>query len=103
VAWFTYSPAVVDTGVGLQLTQFGHAIFSSPLMWLFVLAPLELVMLLSFSINRLSAGTALTVFLRRQSPVTSISHHPEQLLDTIAPNRCNDGKLGKMRADGIDH
>ena len=35
---------------------------ASPLMWLFVLAPLGLVMLLSFGINRLSAGTALTVF-----------------------------------------
>ena len=31
-------------------------------MWLFVLAPLGLVMLLSFGINRLSAGTALTLF-----------------------------------------
>jgi uncharacterized protein len=62
VAWFTYSAAVVDTGAGLQLTQFGHAIFASPLMWLFALAPLGLVMLLSFGINRLSAGTALTVF-----------------------------------------
>src|ERR1700751_5187368 len=62
VAWFTYSAAVVDTGAGLQLTQFGHAIFASPLMWLFVLAPLGLVMLLSFGINRLSAGPALTVF-----------------------------------------
>jgi uncharacterized protein len=30
VAWFTYSAAVVDTGAGLQLTQFGHAIFASP-------------------------------------------------------------------------
>jgi FtsH-binding integral membrane protein len=62
VAWFTYSAAVVDTGAGLQLTEFGHAIFASPLMWLFVLAPLGLVMLLSLGINRLSAGTALTVF-----------------------------------------
>ena len=62
VAWFTYSAAVVDTGAGLQLTEFGHAIFASPLMWLFVLAPLGLVMLLSFGINRLSARTALTVF-----------------------------------------
>src|SRR6201987_5772417 len=62
VAWFAYSAAVVDTGAGLQLTQFGHAIFATPLMWLFVLAPLGLVMLLSFGINRLSAGTALTVF-----------------------------------------
>ena len=50
------------SGAGLQLTQFGHAIFASPLMWLLVLAPLGLVMLLSFGINRLSAGIALTVF-----------------------------------------
>jgi uncharacterized protein len=62
VAWFTYSQAVVQTSAGLQLTEFGHAIFASPLMWLFVLAPLGLVMLLSFGINRLSASTALTLF-----------------------------------------
>ena len=31
-------------------------------MWVFVLAPLGLVMLLSFGINRLSAGTALMLF-----------------------------------------
>jgi len=62
VAWVTYSAAVVDTGAGLELTQFGQAIFASPLMWLFLLAPLGLVMLLSFGIDRLSAGTALTVF-----------------------------------------
>src|SRR5262249_39098363 len=55
VAWFTYSAAVIDTGAGLQLTKFGHATFASPLMWLFVLAPLGLVVLLSFGINRLSA------------------------------------------------
>jgi FtsH-binding integral membrane protein len=40
VAWATYSAAVVDTGAGLELTQFGQAIFASPLMWLFLLAPL---------------------------------------------------------------
>ena len=62
VAWFTYSAAVVQTGAGLQLTSFGHLIFQSPLMWLFVLAPLGLVMVLSFGINRLSASSALTLF-----------------------------------------
>jgi FtsH-binding integral membrane protein len=62
VAWFTYSAAVVDTGAGLQLTQFGHAIFAGPLMWLLVLAPLGLMMLLSFGINRLSSSTALAIF-----------------------------------------
>jgi uncharacterized protein len=62
VAWFAFQAAVTDAGGSLQLTSFGHAIFQSPLMWVFVLAPLGLVMLLSFGINRLSAGTALTLF-----------------------------------------
>ena len=62
VAYLAFSAAVTHTGGGLTLTPFGHAIFQSPLMWVFVLAPLGLVMLLSFGINRLSAGTALTLF-----------------------------------------
>jgi FtsH-binding integral membrane protein len=62
VAWFAFSAAVTDAGGSLQLTSFGHAIFQSPLMWVFVLAPLALVFALSFGINRLSAGTALTLF-----------------------------------------
>jgi uncharacterized protein len=67
VAWFAYQAAGGDaiqiTGHTITgLTAFGQAIFQSPLLWLFVLAPLGLVMLLSFGINRLSAGTALTLF-----------------------------------------
>ncbi len=62
VAWFTFSAAVTDAGGSLQLTAFGHAIFQSPLMWVFVLAPLGLVFALSYGINRLSAGTALMLF-----------------------------------------
>jgi uncharacterized protein len=62
VAWFTFSAAVTQTGAGLELTNFGQVIFHSPLMWVLVLAPLGLVMLLSFGINRLSASTALTLF-----------------------------------------
>ena len=67
VAWLAYQAAGGDQIhiVGNQvtgLTAFGHAIFASPLMWLFVLAPLGLVMLLSFGINRLSANTALMLF-----------------------------------------
>jgi uncharacterized protein len=62
VAWFAYSQAVVEVGGRLQLTQFGHAIFSSPLKWVVMLAPLGLVMFLSFGINRLSASRALTLF-----------------------------------------
>jgi uncharacterized protein len=67
VAWFAFQAAGGDQIhiVGNQitgLTAFGHAIFASPLMWVFVLAPLGLVMLLSFGINRLSASTALMLF-----------------------------------------
>ncbi len=67
VAWFSYQAAggssIVISGHSIAgLTTFGHAIFGGPLMWVFVLAPLGLVMLLSFGINRLSAGTALTLF-----------------------------------------
>ena len=62
VAWFTFSAAVTQTSAGLELTAFGQTIFHGPLMWLFILAPLGLVMLLSFGINRFSASTALTLF-----------------------------------------
>jgi uncharacterized protein len=62
VAWFTFQAAVTDAGGSLQLTSFGQTIFQGPLMWILVLAPLGLLMLLSFGINRLSAGTALTLF-----------------------------------------
>ncbi|MFZ0988634.1 MAG: Bax inhibitor-1/YccA family protein [Xanthobacteraceae bacterium] len=62
VAWLTFSAAVVETSAGLQLTAFGQAIFQSPLLWILVLAPLGLVFVLSFSINRLKPGTALMLF-----------------------------------------
>jgi uncharacterized protein len=62
VAWFTFSAAVTQTGGSLALTPFGQAIFQSPLMWVLVLAPLALVFAISFGINRLSVGTALTLF-----------------------------------------
>ena len=67
VAWFAYQAAggsaIVISGHSITgLTGFGQAIFGGPLMWILILAPLGLVMLLSFGINRLSASTALTVF-----------------------------------------
>jgi uncharacterized protein len=62
VAWFAFSAAVTQTGAGLELTAFGQTLFHSPLMWVLVLAPLGLVMVISFGINRLSPATALTLF-----------------------------------------
>jgi uncharacterized protein len=62
VAWFTFSAAVTQTGAGLALTPFGQTLFAGPMMWVLILAPLGLVMFLSFGIARLSAGTALALF-----------------------------------------
>ena len=62
VAWFAFSAAVNQTGAGLELTPFGHTLFESPLKWVLILAPLGLVMVMSFGINRLSPATALALF-----------------------------------------
>ena len=62
VAWLTFSAAVTEVGGQLALTQFGHLVFQSPLLWVLVLAPLGLVFALSFGIQRLAAGTALMLF-----------------------------------------
>jgi uncharacterized protein len=55
---------VALTGVVAWLTSqiAGPALLNSPLIWVFMLAPLALVFFISFRINSLSAGTALTLF-----------------------------------------
>jgi hypothetical protein len=67
IAWFTFYAAGGDaisiSGNSITgLTPFGQAVFGSPLMWVLMLAPLGLVMVLSFGINRLAASTALMLF-----------------------------------------
>src|SRR5215468_11345448 len=62
---FNYMAAgVALTGVVAWLTSqiVGPALLNSPLIWVFILAPLALVFFISFRINSLSAGTALTLF-----------------------------------------
>jgi uncharacterized protein len=44
------------------LTPFGYAMFVSPLKWLFMLAPLAMVFVISFGINRLRPATAQMLF-----------------------------------------
>ena len=44
------------------LTQFGYAMYVSPLKWLFILAPLAMVFAISFGINRLKPATAQLMF-----------------------------------------
>jgi FtsH-binding integral membrane protein len=58
VAAGTYMLAVQNG----QLTPFGLTLFQSPLMWVFVLAPVALVFFLSFRIQAMRAATAQAVF-----------------------------------------
>jgi FtsH-binding integral membrane protein len=64
VAWLTYQFSVVTNASGavVGLTPLGQALFGSPLMWVVVLAPLGLVMFMSFRIGHLEASTARLLF-----------------------------------------
>jgi FtsH-binding integral membrane protein len=55
------SGAVAQFGKA-YLTQFGYAMFVSPLKWVFILAPLAMVFVISFGINRLKPATAQLLF-----------------------------------------
>jgi hypothetical protein len=64
-----YMAAVTDTAAGAAgrvgstyLTSFGYAMFVSPLKWLFILAPLAMVFVISFGIQRLKPATAQMLF-----------------------------------------
>jgi FtsH-binding integral membrane protein len=67
LAWITFQAAggdaITSSGRGITgLTPFGHALFETPLMWVLFLAPLGLVMYLSFRINTLQPATARALF-----------------------------------------
>ncbi len=70
IAWLTFQVAVTsDPGAavarlhsGVLLTAFGAAIFTSPLNWVLMLAPLALVFFISYRIGYLAASTARTLF-----------------------------------------
>ena len=58
-AYGTFHSAVDAAGA---LTPFGNAIFVSPLKWALILAPLAMVMFLSFRIEKMSVSAAQTTF-----------------------------------------
>ncbi|MAC76607.1 MAG: hypothetical protein CML66_00895 [Rhodobacteraceae bacterium] len=58
----TSVPSEYQIGAGEYLTQFGYAIYASPLKWVIMFAPLAFVFGLSASMNRLSASAAQLVF-----------------------------------------
>jgi len=47
---------------GFYLTNFGYAMFVTPLRWVFMLAPLAMVFVISFGIQRLAPATAQLLF-----------------------------------------
>ncbi len=56
------SAAVAQLGNGKMLTALGAALYTSPLRWVVMLAPLAAVFFLSFRIERMSVSTANAVF-----------------------------------------
>ncbi|WP_152046988.1 Bax inhibitor-1/YccA family protein [Aureimonas psammosilenae] len=63
-AYGLFSAAVVTDGAGdiVGLTGLGQAVFASPLKWVLMLAPLAMVMFLSFRIHKMSVSAAQTTF-----------------------------------------
>src|SRR5947208_10856928 len=63
MAAVTSDPSAAVAHVGkVDLTPFGYAMFVSPLKWLFILAPLAMVFVISAGINRLAPSTAQLLF-----------------------------------------
>jgi hypothetical protein len=58
----TFNLAFQGTAGSYQLTALGQTLFGSPLMWLIVLAPLGMVLFLSFRIQKMSVGAAQMTF-----------------------------------------
>ena len=58
-AWAISGLSVTPTG---ELTQLGAVLFTTPLRWVVMLAPLAFVLVLSFGISKLSAAAAQGVF-----------------------------------------
>jgi uncharacterized protein len=65
VAWLTYTQAAVTDATGrlVGLTPFGQSLYGGPVMIVLFLGTLGLVFFMSFRINRLQVGTALTLFM----------------------------------------
>jgi uncharacterized protein len=65
VSYLTFNAAAVTNEAGqiTGLTSFGHAIYGGPLMIVLFIGTLGMVFFLSFRINRLQVGTALTLFM----------------------------------------
>lgn len=64
VAYLAFQAAVTETGGALELTSFGQTLFTSPLKWVVMLAPLGLVFYLSARIGKMSfAGAQMSFWI----------------------------------------
>jgi FtsH-binding integral membrane protein len=68
-AYAVFSLSFTSPGAGvaamnsqLDITQLGMTLFGTPLRWVIALSPLAFILVLSFGINKLSAGTAQILF-----------------------------------------
>jgi uncharacterized protein len=63
VAYLTYTQSFIEQGGQIVgLTGLGAALFTSPLQWVVMLAPLAFVLVLSFGINKLSPAATQILF-----------------------------------------
>ena len=62
VAYFAFTTATVETAQGLGLTSFGETLYTSPLRWVVMLAPLGFILVLSFGIQKLSLSATQALF-----------------------------------------
>ncbi len=58
VAWVAFQAAIQQTDTGIVLSPFGEALFTSPLRWVVIFAPLGLVFYLSARIQSMSVSAA---------------------------------------------
>ena len=64
---------ISSTGIS-GLTSIGQALFASPLMWVVMLAPLGIVLYMSFGIRKMSAAKAQTTFWVFAALMLSLIH-----------------------------
>ena len=62
VAYLTFSYAVEQTAAGTILTPFGNMIYTSPLKWVLMFAPLGMVLLFAATSHKMNSGMAQMVF-----------------------------------------
>ncbi|MDY8107626.1 Bax inhibitor-1/YccA family protein [Fulvimarina sp. 2208YS6-2-32] len=61
-AMYMLSFVTNDAGEVIGLTQLGNTVFNTPLRWLVMLAPLGMVLFLSFRVHKMSVAAAQTTF-----------------------------------------